>query len=145
MKNCNQGLSDQFALDESKRYLTVSLGSVNHLWGEAGEGHEAVGPRERERSWQGHLNAAVEKGRAEENEPCRASASAGTKEDNTFSWQPLHTSRTPVGLQSDQDVLQFIAGWGELRKLGLLILRDLVVLTVTTLLILIMIVCHWIY
>lgn len=72
MKNCSQGLSDQFALDQSKRYLTVSLGTMNHLSGETEEGQEAVGPREREGSWQGLSHAAVEKGRAEEDEPCRA-------------------------------------------------------------------------
>lgn len=61
VKNCSQGLGDQFAVDHSKRYLAVSLGA-----GETGEGHEAAGPREREGSWRGHPNAVVEKGRAGE-------------------------------------------------------------------------------
>lgn len=73
MKNCNQGLSDPFAVDQSKRYLTVSLGTVNHLSGEAFRGRtRSCRSRERQGSWQGHSNAAEEKGRAEEKEPCRA-------------------------------------------------------------------------
>lgn len=114
------------------------MGTVNRVSGEAGEEHKTVGPR-RERSWKDSTKAAVGWGRAGEKEPWRPQtlsidtgmgkhlllAALAHRQDAPMPWACTWACR------ADQEVSQTFTGRGELRKLGLPILRDLGVLAVT--------------